>query len=41
MQTSQAVYAEAPLPEGIQKAKIKLVKESKIKVLATHVETNR
>lgn len=40
MQTSQAMYVE-PVQEGIQKPKIKLVKESKIKVLATHVETNK
>lgn len=40
MQTSQAAWTE-PAQEGIQKPKIKLVKESKIKVLATHVETNK
>ena len=39
-QTSQAVYAE-PVLEGVQKPKVKLVKESKIKILATHVETNK
>ncbi len=38
--TSQAAYAE-PVQEGIQKPKVKLVKESKIKTLATHVETNK
>ena len=37
---SQATYAE-PVQEGIQKPKVKLVKESKIKILATHVETNK
>lgn len=40
MQTSQAVYTE-PTQEGVQKPKVKLVKESKIKTLATHVETNK
>lgn len=40
VQTSQAVLAE-PMQEGIQKPKVKLVKESKIKTLATHVETNK
>ena len=38
--TSQATYTE-PVQEGIQKPKVKLVKESKIKTLATHVETNK
>lgn len=38
--TSQATYTE-PIQEGIQKPKVKLVKESKIKTLATHVETNK
>ncbi len=33
--------ASSSLQEGIQKPKIKLVKESKIKTLATHVETNK
>ena len=37
---SQATYEE-PIQEGVQKPKVKLVKESKIKVLATHVETNK
>ncbi|MDO8474114.1 MAG: hypothetical protein Q7S62_00975 [bacterium] len=37
---SDSVYAE-PVQEGIQKPKVKLVKESKIKTLATHVETNK
>ena len=40
IQTSQTVYT-APQEEGVQKPKVKLVKESKIKILATHVETNR
>lgn len=39
--TPQATYAEQPVQEGIQKPKVKLVKESKIKTLATHVETNK
>jgi hypothetical protein len=38
--TSQTTYAE-PVQEGVQKPKVKLVKESKIKTLATHVETNK
>jgi len=38
--TSQTTYVE-PVQEGIQKPKVKLVKESKIKTLATHVETNK
>ena len=33
--------ASSSLEEGIQKPKVKLVKESKIKTLATHVETNK
>ena len=36
-----SAYMEEIPQEGIQKPKIKLVKESKIKTLATHVETNR
>ena len=38
--TSQTTYEE-PVQEGIQKPEVKLVKESKIKTLATHVETNK
>ena len=37
---AQASY-EKPIQEGVQKPKVKLVKESKIKILATHVETNK
>ena len=40
MQTSQAVYGES-MEGAPQKPKVKLIKESKIKVLATHVETNK
>jgi len=35
-----SVYAQETPQEGIQKPNVKLVKESKIKTLATHVETN-
>ena len=35
------VWENQFIQEGIQKPKIKLVKESKIKTLATHVETNK
>ncbi|MBI4127572.1 MAG: PrgI family protein [Parcubacteria group bacterium] len=38
--TSQAAYEE-PAQEGIQKPKVKLIKASKIKTLATHVETDK
>ena len=38
---SQTTYAAEPTKEGVQKPKVKLVKESKIKILATHVETNK
>jgi hypothetical protein len=41
LSTSQVAYTAEPVQEGIQKPKVKLVKESKIKTLATHVETNR
>ena|SRR3989338_2591862 len=40
LKIAQAAYEE-PIQEGIQKPKVKLVKESKIKILATHVETNK
>lgn len=36
-----AQYVEEIPQEGVQKPKVKLVKESKIKMLATHVETNK
>lgn len=40
LQMTQAVYA-GPAQEVLEKPKVKLVKESKIKTLATRVETNK